>query len=99
MGAERHEVGKVEGRFRVAGADRIQKELRAILGHLRGSVADDEPLAELGHRLDVTTLRRDRELVDRITMPTCRIVLRGNCYSANHHNLVRLARRESRFEA
>jgi hypothetical protein len=84
VGAERDEVRKAERRLGAAGLHRIEQEPDAILGQERSAVAEDEPFAELGHRLDVTALRRDRELVDRVAVAPGRIVLRGKCYSGRH---------------
>jgi hypothetical protein len=84
MGPERHEIGEPKRRFGITGFDRIEKQLRAVLGHLRGSVADDEPFAELGHRLDIAALGRGRQLVDCFAVSTRSIVLRGNGHSTRH---------------
>jgi hypothetical protein len=65
---------------------------------LRRSIADDEPLPELGHRVDVAALGRDCELVDCFAVSTRSIVLRGNRGSVSHRNIEDPARREPRLE-
>jgi hypothetical protein len=99
MRTERDEIRKAKRRLGVARLDGLEQELRAVFGHLGRAIAKDEALAELCHRLDITAVCRDRELVDGLAMPAGRIVLCGNRYSATHHNLLRLARRELQLEA
>ena len=70
-------VASRSGRLGVAALRGVEQQTRAVLRQQRPLVADDEPLAELRHRVEIAVLRGARQRVDRVVVAAREIVLGG----------------------
>ena len=75
--AERRQRRELERRLGVASVEGVEQQAGPVLGQQRTLVADDEPLAELGHGVEVAGLRCVRERVDGVVVAAGEIVLGG----------------------
>ena len=82
--AERRHRREPQRGFGVAGLRGVEQQARAVLGQQRPLVADDEPFAELGHRVEVAGLRGACQRVDGVVVAAREIVLGGQGQGGVH---------------
>ncbi len=82
--AERRHRRQPQRGFGVAGLRGVEQQAGAVHGQQRALVADDEPLAELGHSVEVAGLRGACQRVDGVVVAAREIVLGGQGQGGVH---------------